>query len=200
MEYNTTLTLADVEKLDCDEIVVSTGNKPKLPPIAGINQDNVYSPVKVFLGEETLPAGRVVIVGGGLVGCELAVYLCEEKGSADVTVSEGAGELMSGGFEPMPLPNKLMLIDLMKFHGVKVLTGAMLDHIDGDKVYVKRGGEVSALETDSVVMSIGFDANDGLYREICANVPKKVWLLGDAKMPSNIMFGVRDANAIAREI
>ena len=200
VEYNTTLTLANIEKLDCDEIVVSTGNKPKLPPIAGINQDNVYSPVKVFLGEETLPEGRVVIVGGGLVGCELAVYLCEEKGYTDVTVVEGAPELMSGGFEPMPLPNKLMLIDLMKFHGVMVLTSTMLDHIEGNKVYVKHAGEVSALETDSVVMSIGFDANDELYKEINANIPKKVWLLGDAKMPSNIMFGIRDANAIAREI
>ena len=142
----------------------------------------------------------LVIVGGGLVGCELAVYLCEEKGYTDVTVVEGASELMGGGFEPMPLPNKLMLIDLMKFHGVKVLTDTMLDHIDGDKVFVKRNGEVSALETDSVVMSIGFDANDELYKEINANIPKKVWLLGDAKMPSNIMFGIRDANAIAREI
>lgn len=200
VEFNTALTLADVEKLDCDEIVVSTGNKPKMPPIPGIGQDNVYSPVKVFLGEEKLPAGRVVIVGGGLVGCELAVYLTEEKGYTDVTVIEGASELMSGGYEPMPLPNKLMLIDLMKFHGVKVLTSTMLDHIDGNKVYVKRSGEMSALETDSVVMSIGFDANDELYREINENIPKKVWLLGDAKMPSNIMFGIRDANAIAREI
>lgn len=200
VEYNTELTLANIEKLDCDEIVVSTGNKPKLPPVAGIDQDNVYSPVKVFLGEEKLPAGRVVIVGGGLVGCELAVYLAEEKGYSDVTVVEGADELMSGGFEPMPLPNKLMLIDLLKFHGVKVLTSTMLDHIDGGKVYVKHGSEVTALETDSVVMSIGFDANDGLYKEINENVPKKVWLLGDAKMPSNIMFGIRDANAIAREI
>lgn len=200
VEFNTALTLADVEKLDCDEIVVSTGNKPKMPPIPGIGQDNVYSPVKVFLGEEKLPAGRVVIVGGGLVGCELAMWLAEEKGYTDVIVIEGASELMSGGYEPMPLPNKLMLIDLMKFHGVKVLTSTMLDHIDGGKVYVKRGGEVSALETDSVVMSIGFDANDELYREINENIPKKVWLLGDAKMPSNIMFGIRDANAIAREI
>ena len=143
---------------------------------------------------------NVVVIGGGLVGCELAVYLTEEKGYTDVTVIEGANELMSGGYEPMPLPNKLMLIDLMKFHGVKVLTSTMLDHIDGNKVYVKRSGEVSALETDSVVMSIGFNANDELYREINENIPKKVWLLGDAKMPSNIMFGIRDANAIAREI
>lgn len=200
VEFNTALTLADVERLDCDEIVVSTGNKPKMPPIPGIAQDNVDNPVKVFLGEETLPVGRVVIVGGGLVGCELAVWLAEEKGYTDVTVIEGASELMSGGYEPMPLPNKLMLIDLMKFHGVKVFTSTMLDHIDGGNVYVKRGGEVSALETDSVVMSIGFDANDELYREINENIPKKVWLLGDAKMPSNIMFGIRDANAIAREI
>lgn len=198
--FNTELTLADVEKLDCDEIVVSVGNKPKLPPIPGIDQDNVYSPVKVLLGEETLPAGRVVIVGGGLVGCELAVYLTEEKGYTDVTVVEGMSDVMNGGYEPMPLPNKLMMIDLMKFHGVKVMTNTMLDHIDGNQVYVRQGGIVSTLEADSVVLSLGSQANEDLFTEINETIPKKVWLLGDAKMPSNIMFGIRDANAVAREI
>lgn len=200
VKYNTELTLSDVEKLNCDEIIVSTGNKPKMPPIPGIKQENVYNPVKVLLGEEILPKGRVIIIGGGVVGCELAVWLTEEKGFDDVTVIEGAEDLMAGGFEPMPLPNKLMLIDLMKFYGVKVLTSTMLDHIDGDKVYVRHCGDISALETDSVVLSLGSAANDKLYKQINETIPKKVWLLGDAKMPSNIMFGIRDANAIAREL
>lgn len=36
--------------------------------------------------------------------------------------------------------------------------------------------------------------------QIYENIPKKVWLLGDAKMTSNIMFGIRDANSIARSL
>lgn len=200
IKLNTQLSLADIEKLDCDEIVVSTGNKPKMPPIPSITQKNVYSPVKVFLGEETMPKGRVVIIGGGLVGCELAVWLTEEKGFDDVTVVEGVSELMAGGFEPMPLPNKLMLLDLMKLHGVKILTNTMLQSIEGSKVNVKNGDSVSSIDADSVVLSLGFNANDELYRQINENIPKKVWLLGDAKTPSNIMFGIRDANAIARQL
>ncbi len=201
IRLNTELDMSATEALDCDEIVVSTGNRPKLPPIKGIDGKNVYSPVKVLLGEEKLPEnGKVVIVGGGLVGCEVAVWLREEMGFADVTLVEGADELMAGGYEPMPLPNKLMLIDLLKFHGVKVMLRTMLDAVDPDGVTVKQNGKTQKLNADAVILALGFNANDKLYRELNANLPKKVWLLGDAKMPSNIMFGIRDANAVARAL
>lgn len=198
---NTELSLEDVEKLDCDEIVVSTGNLPKIPPVKGLDQKNVYSPTKVLLEEEVIPEGdKVVIVGGGLVGCEVAIWLKEEKGFKDVTLVEGSGELMGGGYEPMPLPNKLMLIDLLKFHGVNVMLNTMLGSVEGKTVNVKTAEGYKALDADSVILALGFDANDRLYKDINATIPKKVWLLGDAKMPSNIMFGIRDANSIARAL
>ena len=198
---NKELTLADVEALDCDEIVVSTGNTPKIPPVPGVEQPNIYSPVKVLLGEQTIPAGSsVAIVGGGLVGCEVAIWLKEEKGFENVTLIEGAPELMAGGYEPMPLPNKLMLIDLLKFHGVDVRLSTMLQSIDGTTVNVRSGDAAEQIPADAVILALGFNSNDKLYHEIYENIPKKVWLLGDAKMTSNIMFGIRDANSIARSL
>lgn len=198
---NKELTLADVEALDCDEIVVSTGNTPKIPPVPGVEQPNIYSPVKVLLGEQTIPAGSsVAIVGGGLVGCEVAIWLKEEKGFENVTLIEGASELMAGGYEPMPLPNKLMLIDLLKFHGVDVRLSTMLQSIDGTTVNVRSGDAAEQIPADAVILALGFNSNDKLYHEIYENIPKKVWLLGDAKMTSNIMFGIRDANSIARSL
>ena len=201
VKLNTQLSAEDVKNLDCDEIVLATGNVPKLPPIPGINGKNVYSPVKVLLGEERIPAdSRVVIVGGGLVGCETALWLVEENGFADVTIVEGMGELMSGGLEPQPLPNKLMLIDLLKFRGVKVELNAMLDHIEAKSIFVKSGESTRQIEADAVIMSLGFNPNNRLYQELYQCLPKKVWLIGDALSPSNIMFGIRDANAIARQL
>lgn len=198
---NKELTIADVETLDCDEIVVSTGNKPKIPPVPGVDQQNVYSPVKVLLGEQTIPAGSsITIIGGGLVGCEVAIWLKQEKGFESVTLVEGASELMAGGYEPMPLPNKLMLIDMLKFYGVDVRLSTMLQSIDGTTVNVKHEGETTQISSDAVILALGFNSNDDLYQQIYANIPKKVWLLGDAKMTSNIMFGIRDANSIARAL
>jgi len=195
------LAFADIEKLDCDEIVMATGAKPKLPPIKGIDQKNVYSPVKVLTGEQMIREGdNVVIIGGGLVGCEVAVWLKEEKGFENITLIEGTSELMGGGSEPMPVPNKLMLIDLLKFNSVNVMMNTMLDSIDGNHVFVRTDTGVKSIPADTVILALGYDPDDSMYREVYENIPKKVWLLGDAKMPSNIMFGIRDANAIARTI
>lgn len=200
VKYDTKLTATQAAELDCDEIVVATGGKAKRPPIKGINEHKIYDPVKVLNGEEILPHGSTVIIGGGLVGCELAVWLAAEKGFRDVTLVEAMPELMGGGLEPMPLPNKLMLIDLLKFHGVKVLTDTMLYGVEDGRVLVKQKDGVKSIEADSVVLSLGFAPDDSLYKELYANTAKKVWLLGDAKAPSNIMFGIRDANAVGRAI
>lgn len=80
------------------------------------------------------------------------------------------------------------------------MLNTMLGSVEGKTVNVKMAEGEKALDADSVILALGFNANDQLYKDIYANIPKKVWLLGDAKMPSNIMFGIRDANSIARAL
>ncbi len=201
VEYNKELTLADVEALDCDEIVVANGNVPKIPPVKGVDQENVYNPIKVLTGKQTIPAGsKIVIIGGGLVGCEVALYLRQEKGFEDVTIVEGMPELMGGGAEPQPIANKLMIYDLLKYYNVDLRLSSMLNRIEGNTVVVNHAGKEEVIDTDVVIMSLGLAANDKLYKAIYANVPKKVWRIGDALAASNLMYGIRDANEIARMI
>lgn len=201
VKFNSELTLEDVKKLDCDEIVVATGNVPKIPPIPGVNGSNVYSPVKVLTGEQKIPKGsKVVVIGGGLVGCEAALYLKQEEAFEDITIVEGLGELMCGGLEPQPIGNKLMICDLIDFHKIKLQMNSMLNRIEDGKVVVNCNGEEKEMKADAVIMSLGLASNDRLYREIYENIPKKVWRIGDALSASNLMFGIRDANAIARQI
>lgn len=201
---NTEITLADAEKLDCDEIVVATGNKAKVPPIPGVKDTKVYDPIKVLHGQQVIPDGsKVVIVGGGMVGCEVALWLKEEQGFENVSIIEGLPELLRsgiGGGEPVPIANRLMLIDLMKFHNVNVMTSTMLSSLAPGKVNVKSADGEKTIDADAVILSIGFNANNELYKEIYAHIPKKVWLLGDAQAPSNVMFGIKDADAVAKQI
>lgn len=199
--FNTFADLSFVEQLDCDEIIVSTGTTPKLPPVKGIDGKNIYSPTKVLLGEEIIPEkSKVSVIGGGLVGCEVALWLKQENGFEDVTLIEGASDLMTGGLEKMPAPNKLMVEDMLKFYKVNVRLNTMLDSVEDGKVNVKTASGIESIDSDAVIVALGSAANDKLYREINENVSKKVWLLGDAKSPSNVMFGIRDANSIARSL
>ena len=200
VEFNCTMNLAAVEKLNADEIVVSTGNTPKELPIPGLKQENVLGAVDVLLGKQTVNGEKIAVIGGGLVGCEVAIWLAEEQGKKDITLIEGASKLMADGYEPMPLPNRLMLEDMLEYYGVDVKLSSFLKKVDGNNVIIAANGAESSIEADTVILAMGFDPNNSLYREVYSNVPKKVWCLGDAQTPSNIMFGIRDANSVARQI
>ena len=69
VHLNTEVT--DLKSLNADEIVVATGSKPRKPPIPGI--ENAMEAIEYLDGKET--GERLVIVGGGLTGCEIAYDL-----------------------------------------------------------------------------------------------------------------------------
>ena len=134
------------------------------------------------------------------MGCETALWLSQEKGFKDITIIEGMDRLMSGGAEPQPVANRLMIADLLEHQNIKVKLNCMLNRVEGNKVVVNCGEKEQVLEADRVILSLGLAENDKLYKEAYQNIPKKVWRIGDALSASNLMYGIRNANAVAREI
>ena len=189
------ITLEQIEKLDADEIVVATGATAKVPPIPGVDLPHVNTATDILLGKKE-PGQRVTIIGGGQVGCELALWL-EEKGK-QVTLVEALNGLMTLGKEALFIANKKMLEDMLAHKNIRVMLGTQVAAIgkNGVDVITKEGKET--ITADSVVLAIGYNSNNRLYQDIGTNIPKKVWLLGDAKTPGNIMFAIRDGAAIGR--
>lgn len=64
------------------------------------------------------------------------------------------------------------------------------------EVVTKDGTE--SIPTDSVILAAGNNSNNQLFKDINGTIPKKVWLLGDAKIPGNILFAIKDGSAIGR--
>lgn len=79
-----------------------------------------------------------------------------------------------------------------------MLTGTKVEKYDGKTLYVSNADGSRAIDVDNVILSTGFRSNDRLFKEINSTVPKKVWLLGDAKKPANVMFAIKDGNAVGR--
>lgn len=189
------MTIEQIETLDADEIVVATGATTKVPPIPGIKLPHVATAVEVLLGEKE--AGPcVTIIGGGQVGCELALLL-EEKGKK-VTIVEALFGLMLGGKEPLFPGNKQWLEDMLAYKNVNVMLATQVSAISEKNVEVVTKDGKENIPTDTVVLAIGYNSNDRLFQAVNGAVPKKVWLLGDAKTPSNIMYAVKDGAAIGR--
>ena len=198
VSFNFDVSAEAIEALGADSIVVATGASPKIPPIPGLTQDNVLTAIDALRGFRQLQGRNVTVIGGGHVGCEVALWL-KDKGVETVNLIEAMPELlMASEPEPIPLANKLMLLDLLEYNNVNVFTGAMVRRLEGNSIVLTQGGEEKTLSTDTVILAIGFGSNNELYRELVTKLSLPVWCIGDAKTPTNIMFGIRDANAIAR--
>lgn len=191
-------TSADVNTVSgFDEVVVANGAEPNIPPIPGVENANVLLGTEALLG--TKPVGqKVVVIGGGEVGCETAIWLKKEKGK-DVTIVELAPDLMSGAETPA-LTNVLMLKDMLKFYGVETLCGTACKKIEDDGVIVGSGSVERKLDADTVILCVGFHASTALYHAIDEALPVNVWSFGDAVRPSSVLEAVKAGNAVGRAL
>ncbi len=172
VKMNTEVT--DLYSLDADEIIVATGAKAKRLPIPGA--DNAIEAVEFLLGEK--PVGEnVVIIGGGLTGCEIAYELY--RNGKKPTIVEMQNDLITT--KGICLANTSYLRDFFKTNKVPVYLETSVSEIGENSVTLRgKDGNSFAVPTDSVILSVGYNP---------APVFKKsshVHLIGDAAAVGNL--------------
>ena len=176
-----------------DAVIVATGATPKKFPL-GENAP-VYTATDALLGKT--PIGeRVTVVGGGLVGCETALWLAQE--GKRVTIVEALDRLMAVN-KPLCHANSEMLERLLPFHGVETLVSSSVQKYENGKLLVKTPQGEQQLDCDTVILSVGFREDRGVF-DAWENSAKEIYLLGDAKKVANIMYAVWDAFEVANHI
>ncbi len=177
-----------------DTVVVATGAKAKPLRIAGAK--NVYSATDVLLGKAD-PGESVLIVGGGLVGCETALWLAE-KGKRVTIVELLDGLLKCAG--PLCHANGDMLLGLLSFKNVEVITGARVVEERPEGFVIETGGRgAKIVKADCAVAAIGYDPETSLYDSVKDQI-SDIHLTGDAQQVQNIMYAIWGAYEIARNI
>ena len=184
---------AYIKDFGADAVILATGSVTSVPPIPGI--ENAVAALDAIDHPELL-GEKIVIAGGGLVGCEIA-YDEILKGK-DVTVVEALADLMSAG-GAAPLPNLMMMKAEFASHSTPVLTETRVTEIRKDGVTVcDKDGNVCDIPADTVVNALGFRPVDALAKEFagCENVIT----IGDALGAANILKAVADGYAAANNI
>ena len=176
-----------------DAVVVATGSTAKTFPLG--EGTPVCTASDVLTGR-TLCGERPVVVGGGLVGCETALWLAQR--GKKVTIVEALDRLMAVN-RPLCHANSEMLERLIPFHGIEVLTSTAVKSWSGGSLLIEAAGGSRELPCDTVILSIGFREEDSLNRALEPVVPE-LYLLGDARKVSNIMYAVWDAFEVANHI
>lgn len=147
------------------------------------------------LSHRWMPVGKkVAIIGGGLVGVELAEFLAERR--REVTVLERGQNLAA----EMALPRRWRALHELRERSVTLLTGVRIDEItDQGVAYTSAHGERKTVAADSVILASGAIANYELTDEL-ARVAPKVHALGDCGGIGYIEGAIMDAARVARMI
>lgn len=169
---------------EADIVINATGSTTFIPPIKGV--EYCSTAVEVLGGKET--SQHVTLIGGGLVGCEMAIWLSSH--GHQVTIIEMADKLMASG-EPAPM-NTQMIKELLEHHQVDIHLSAPLQEVTSNSIIIKEQGKDVTLPVESVVLALGYRANNSLYHAIAPEV-KEIYNVGDSKRPKDIMEGIWDA-------
>lgn len=194
VHMNTEVTPNMLKTAGADAVILATGSVPVMPKsIEGI--DKAVSGVGALLGKKAI-GEKVIIVGGGLVGCEIAYGYAKE--GKDVTIVEALDQILNLG--NVPGMNKAMLLDAFEYYGTRIMTGTKLKSVlDNGAVVTTPDGTEKMLEADTVIMSIGYRPVPSMKEELLDSAAEVIEI-GDGRQVGNVLTCVADAYQAARNL
>lgn len=193
VNLNTEVNAKKLAETAADAVIIATGSKPKIFCFG--DDSKVFAAADVLLGKVD-PGQNVVIVGGGLVGCELAIWLAKNK--KNVTLVE-IQECLLAVNGPLCHANSEMLEKLVPYSGVNVLTSTKVVKTTDKGIIISNSGTEKEIPADSVVLAVGYSAENALYNEVKYDYPD-IHLIGDARNVANIMYAIWDAYEVASHL
>jgi 2,4-dienoyl-CoA reductase-like NADH-dependent reductase (Old Yellow Enzyme family)/thioredoxin reductase len=185
----TTVSEDVIKAIGAEVVIVATGAQPVQPRILAVDS-RIVSAWDVLAGREPVGA-TVVVLGGGVVGCELAEYLATQ-GKA-VWILEQLPEL-AANMEPR---GRVLLVQRLRELGVQVLLQSRASAVRGTTVIYEQGGVMHRLEgVESVVAAVGSTAHRPLGEAL--QVPgATVHFIGDCVKPRRILEAMREGFELA---
>lgn len=160
VHLNTELNEEEIKAMDYDTVILATGSKPKVFSLG--DDSHTYTAEQVLLKQKD--AGKkTVVVGGGLVGCETALWLAQN--GIHVTIVEALDKVMAVN-GPLCAANKEMLEALLPFNGVEIITGAKVTEFANGEVKVDTKEGSKTIMSDSVILSVGYKEENTLYNNL----------------------------------
>lgn len=184
VRLNTQVTADYVNEMKPDVLIVAVGADPARPPIPGLDNPKVIVGATMHYAEQNY-GDKVVVIGGGLIGCESAAEL--QIAGKDVTVVEmlpgianGCGQAQSNALR-------------VGMQGVKVMTSTACKRITDEGVWVQpEGQEEMLLPADSVILSAGMKPRTALVNELQKSTVPEFYTIGDCSAARKMGDAIRE--------
>lgn len=193
VELNSDATPESVEKLSPEVLMVAIGSEPMTPPIPGIDGKNVVGCLDVFPKLKEM-SDKTVIIGGGTIGCELAVDLAEM--GKEVTVVEMTDTLNRTANRVYKLALATRMAELPSLKTMTE-TGCMEITETGVKVKTAEGEQV--LECGNVIIATGLKTKRPIANTFVGITPE-TYILGDCNKVGIIKNATEDGYFFATNI
>jgi 2,4-dienoyl-CoA reductase-like NADH-dependent reductase (Old Yellow Enzyme family)/thioredoxin reductase len=185
----------DVRAERPDALIVAVGAEPNTPGMVIDGNAHV-----VFAGDVDAGKARagdtVLVVGGGLVGCETALHLAMAGKKVTIVDILDADRIAEEG----GLTTRAMLLALLEDNGVVVVTETRVEEVRGDAVIVAgKEGSRRELPADTVIIATGYHARQEVAESFGDSAPD-VFYIGDCRDARNILTAVHDGFNVAVEI
>ena len=189
VHLNTEATPELMDLINPDAIIVAIGGRATIPPIEGISSNKVLLAMDAIENQEKI-GQDVVIIGGGSVGCELAIQIADEKRS--ITVVEMANELM----QEAHLSERVVTLQWLKKKNINEFTNTKCRVITDTGVEVEKDGEKAVLKADTVILCAGYTPLIEERNAFWGHAYDVIYV-GDCKQAANIRVAVDAAYSAA---
>lgn len=188
------VSVEDIKHINPEVVILATGGEPIEPNIEGVKRDSVVQAWNVLDGSANV-GKNVLVIGGGSVGCETALFLADR--GKKVTVVEMLEEVASD----MAILPRIGFVERLDA-SVTVMTATRLLKVGDGEVVVEDQGEVKTLGGfDSVVLALGTRAKNDLAEALTEAVPGiEVHVIGDAKKPRTLWEAIGEGTAVGHSL
>lgn len=192
IRVNTEVTPEYAEKENPDALIIAAGSSPLVPPIKGLDGENVVLVNNYYLEKEKV-GDKVVVFGGGLAGCECAIHLGME--GKEVHIVEMRDELApDANIRHRPL----LLKEIDKYATVHTGCKGLEVSKEGILCEDKEGNQV-LVEGDSIICALGQRSRRDVVDALRDSAPY-VAVIGDASKVSTITNAVYEGYHAALDI
>ena len=194
VRLNTRVDRAYVEKEAPDALIVAAGSEPLIPPIPGLRESPImFAAEDYHLRKEEL-GDTVIVLGGGLVGCEMAV--CLARDGKNVHIVEMRSELCPDA----NVRYRPLLMNEMNKYKVEIHTDCKCEKVDGNTVICSTPeGEQVAIEGDNILCGLGLVPNTAVVEELRGAAPQ-FFSIGNCVKPDTITHTVYQGYHAALDI
>lgn len=182
VRLNTELTAEQAEALHADVVISAVGAKPVVPPIPGIDSERVVSLDALHQNPPAI-GQKVVILGGGLVGSECAIYL--DSLGKDVTVVEMKDDWAADAY----FMHKNAMKIYMRSSKIQIYVGTTAKAVTETGLLCDTAEGELLLEADTILLAAGMKA-DRVCAESFYNTAPRVFEVGDCIRAGRVVDAV----------